>query len=227
MIRNLITIIRSNQLKRYRGNDFDSLERKIQRYYQSDFAIPYYEKLASRDTWGYIVRRTDFIKYCDKSLFILDYGCGSGNLIVTLRKKYPAKYIIGYDIRRGTDDVFLPKTDMIISRYVVEHTVHPQKYLSEAYEMLMPGGVLYLVYPHLLFKVSLWVTFKEVFSWLTSSERLIYLDPQVDDKTYLGRNRDAVWLSNHIKIMRMMKRVGFRIEKNILSESSIIARKPE
>ena len=101
-----------------------------------------------------------------------------------------------------------------------------QKLLGEAYRILAPGGVLYLVYPHLLFKSSLFTIIIELISWITLSEMPIYLNPQINDRTYMGGDRDAVWVSNHIKIIRMLKRIGFKVENSILTESLIIAKKP-
>lgn len=112
--------------------------------------------------------------------------------------------------------------DMIISRFVIEHVVYPQKLLTEAYRILAPGGILYLVYPHLLFKISFVTLIIELISWIRLSEKPTYLQPQIDDFTYQGGDREAVWVSNHVKIVRMLKRAGFHLVNNILTESLII-----
>lgn len=98
--------------------------------------------------------------------------------------------------------------------------------MTEAYRILAPGGILYLVYPHLLFKISFRTLMSELISWITLSEKPTYLQPQIDDRTYQGGDREAVWVSNHVKIVRMLKRAGFYLANNILTESLIIAKKP-
>lgn len=52
---------------------------------------------------------------------ILDFGCGKGNLVDTLKEKYPNKKIFGFDPANPTYDIPLHSVDMIISTDVLEH----------------------------------------------------------------------------------------------------------
>jgi len=52
---------------------------------------------------------------------ILDFGCGKGNLVETLREKYPSKTILGFDPANPDYDKPLQPVDMIISTDVLEH----------------------------------------------------------------------------------------------------------
>ncbi len=233
---------------RYQGKDLNALERIVREYYQSDRSNPYYTRLSSKDLWKGMVRRTSFLYYCKQAQRILDFGCGSGCLAISLSKKFPAKKIFANDIGNAAESLISSRTsehnlifrkasvlssgfpensmDMIISHFVIEHVVYPQNFLTEAHRILVPGGVLYLVYPHLLFKISFCTLIIELISWITLSEKPTYLNPQINDRTYQGGDRDAVWVSNHVKIVRMLKRAGFHVANNILTESLIIAKKP-
>ena len=52
---------------------------------------------------------------------ILDFGCGKGNLVDTLKEKYPDKTILGFDPANPEFDKPLSNVDMIISTDVLEH----------------------------------------------------------------------------------------------------------
>lgn len=52
---------------------------------------------------------------------ILDFGCGKGNLVETLKEKYPYREILGFDPANPKYDMSLCKVDMIISTDVLEH----------------------------------------------------------------------------------------------------------
>lgn len=66
----------------------------------------------------------DFIKKYQPSS-ILDFGCGKGNLVNTLRETYPLLSILGYDPANSEFDIEIPDVDMIISTDVLEH-VEPE-----------------------------------------------------------------------------------------------------
>ena len=52
---------------------------------------------------------------------ILDFGCGKGNLVETLKEKYPNKTILGFDPANPDYSKPLQAVDMIISTDVLEH----------------------------------------------------------------------------------------------------------
>jgi ubiquinone/menaquinone biosynthesis C-methylase UbiE len=157
-----------------------------------------------------------------KNIFANDIGDGAGSLISSSCSGTNIVFKKSSVLSSGFADASM---DMIISRFVIEHIVYPQKLIAEAYRVLSPGGVLYLVYPHLIFKATLSTLFVELLSWLTLSANPTYLNPQINEHTYQGGDRDAVWVSNHIKISRMLKKAGFHPVKNVLRESLIIAKK--
>ena len=111
----------------------------------------------------------------EKSIRILDYGCGSGQLLTYLR-------LLGYDNLTGVDlrsqealnqvntmhnnmgfgsDIFftydgvsLPfddsSFDIILSQQVLEHVHNVEKYFSESKRVLSSGGKILLEFPHRL-----------------------------------------------------------------------------
>lgn len=52
---------------------------------------------------------------------ILDFGCGKGNLVETLKEQYPFRTVYGFDPANPKYDTTLRKVDMIISTDVMEH----------------------------------------------------------------------------------------------------------
>jgi len=111
----------------------------------------------------------------EKSIRILDYGCGSGQLLTYLR-------LLGYDNLTGVDlrsqealnqvntmhnnmgfgsDIFftydgvsLPfddsSFDIILSQQVLEHVHNVEQYFSESKRVLSSGGKMLLEFPHRL-----------------------------------------------------------------------------
>lgn len=69
---------------------------------------------------------------------ILDFGCGKGNLVSTLKEKYPDKQIYGYDPANPEFDKEVPCVDMVVSTDVLEH-VEPE-HIEDTLEMLSLKG---------------------------------------------------------------------------------------
>ena len=69
---------------------------------------------------------------------ILDFGCGKGNLVKTLKEDYPDKQVFGYDPANPEYDKEVPCVDMIISTDVLEH-VEPE-HIDETIAMLSLKG---------------------------------------------------------------------------------------
>ena len=245
LIQRAMSVLRSRRLKRFRGTDVTEIERKVTAYYASHSGGAYYSRLAEQPLWDDMTRRTDFKSYCQTANDILDFGCGAGGLTVALAEHFPEKRIHAIDIgahaaaliasstatidfRQGSvlDAPFAgDSVDMLISRFVIEHTIHPDKLISEAYRILKQNGIFYLLYPQLLLKVTLPTAFREVFSWIFNPSHLTYLDPQIGATTSDADDQDAVWLTNPVKICRLLTKNGFKIVRSVPAQSLVIARK--
>lgn len=233
---------------RYKGSDLARLEEKVLAFYHSESGKEYYHVLAETNRWDDMVRRDSFLEICGKAGSIMDLGCGAGGLAVGLASHFPEKQVLAVDTGEYAGQLIaespLPNlhfqkasvlnsgsspdsVDMVISSFVIEHLVYPERMVAEAHRILRTGGILYLVYPHLLLKVGLGTFFCEVVSWLFPSSSLTYLEPQIGEETFRGDDQDAVWLANHVKIGRMLRANGFSVIRNRLSQSLIIAGKDD
>ena len=98
-----------------------------------------------------------------KEMRILDYGCGYGNFLLSMkelgfkklsgfefsekRKAYTAS--LGFNMVGLLDDEGDKKFDAIHCNHVFEHVFDVNKMLKNFWNMLEKGGVLYLAVPHL------------------------------------------------------------------------------
>jgi len=83
----------------------------------------------------------DFLKGLIEELApasILDFGCGKGNLVETLRESYPDKTIFGYDPANPKYDIELRPVDLIISTDVMKH-IEPNL-LNETLNEILPNS---------------------------------------------------------------------------------------
>jgi len=238
-------ILQSRRLKRYDGTDLSYIQKKVEAYYASQSGSAYYARLAEQQLWADMSNRRDFVAHCRAAQDILDFGCGAGGLAVALAEHFSEKNIHAIDIgahaaaliaqskskvafRQGSvlDAPFRDASfDMLISRFVIEHTIYPDKLIAEANRILRPNGILYLLYPQLLLKVSLPTVARELLSWLFGPNKLTYLDPQIGETTSDADDQDAVWLTNPFKIRQLLVRNGFKIVKSVPTQSLVIARK--
>lgn len=245
LLQRALAVLRGRRLKRFKGTNVTDLERKVTAYYASQSGCAYYSSLAKQNLWEDMNRRKGFVSACHVADHILDFGCGAGGLSVALAEHFPNKHIHALDIgthagtliaasglkidfRHGNvlDAPFSDRSiDMVISRFVIEHTIHPDTLIREAHRVLKPGGIIYLLYPQLLLKVSWLTVFHEIFSWISRPNHLTYLDPQIGETTGDADDQDAVWLTNPVKIRRLLKRCGFNIVANVPTQSLVIARK--
>jgi 2-polyprenyl-3-methyl-5-hydroxy-6-metoxy-1,4-benzoquinol methylase len=84
------------------------------------------QELNGKDNFG---KRKSLPKYLEKIISdnapasILDFGCGLGNLIQTLREQYPNKEIQGYDPgnENFSNQFVNKKFDLVVSTDVLEH----------------------------------------------------------------------------------------------------------
>ncbi len=240
-----LAVLRGRRLKRFTGTDLTVIERKVTDYYASHSGGAYYARLAEQHLWDDMARHKDFEVHCRRAADILDFGCGAGGLTVALAEHFPDKRIHAIDIGAHAAALINQSSakvdfrqgsvlnapfengsmDMLISRFVIEHTIHPDQLISEAYRALRPDGIIYLLYPQLLLKVTLPTILHEVFSWLYSPDHLTYLDPQISETTSDADDQDAVWLTNPVKICRLLKKIGFKVVSNVPTQSLVIARK--
>jgi len=238
-------MLRSRRLKRYASTDLSVIEKKVADYYASQEGAAYYSTLATQDIWEDMARHADFLKHYQKARDILDFGCGAGGLSVALSRHDPEKRIHALDIGVHAAAIIKQAScrvdfvqgsvleapfddasfDLVISRFVIEHTIHPEKLIAEAYRILRPNGIFYLMYPQLLLKVTLATALREVCSWAFSPGNLTYLDPQISDTTGDADDQDAVWLTNPVSTRQLVKKAGFRVLNNVPLQSLIIARK--
>lgn len=245
LLQRALGVLKGRRLKRFTGTDLTVIERKVTDYYASHSGGAYYARLAEQHLWEDMARHKDFEVHCQRSSDILDFGCGAGGLTVALAEHFPDKRIHAIDIgvhaaalinqssakvdfRQGSvlNAPFKDGSiDMLISRFVIEHTIHPDQLISEAYRVLKPDGIIYLLYPQLLLKVTFSTILHEVFSWLYSPDHLTYLDPQISETTSDADDQDAVWLTNPVKICRLLKKSGFKVVSNVPTQSLVIGRK--
>jgi len=94
---------------------------------------------------------------------ILEVGCGTGELMLQLKKNFPGKKIIGIESsktavkigrKRGLEIVSideyskLPKVDLVISFAVLEHTPNPTNFLKFLGSLINPNGFILIGQPH-------------------------------------------------------------------------------
>lgn len=101
--------------------------------------------------WGYRNRIRLLRKFGLRSHHrILDYGCGKGLFVQTL-KSAGYTHAAGYDplIPEYSDPGILTELyDVLVSFDVIEHVPEPDAYLKELASMLKPGGLLILGTPN-------------------------------------------------------------------------------
>lgn len=246
VLRAIVSMLRSHRLRRYRGRQPEELLAKVTAYYQSDQGASYYSTLSGMDLWQDMVRRKAFQQRCDQAADIVDFGCGAGGLSRALAEHFPDKRIHAIDTgkcagkllqdapsnltyRTGSVlDATYPAAsmDLVISRFVIEHLIQPERMLAEAHRILKPAGCLYLLYPQLMLRAEATAILAEIATWLSGSSAITYLDPEISAQTDRADDHDAVWLTNPVKMARLVRRGGFRVLHNIPPQSLIVAQKP-
>jgi SAM-dependent methyltransferase len=244
-MRQAVALIGSPRLIRYRGGDPAELERKVEAFYRSESAQAYYQLQAGEDRYDGLARRDTFLDRCARAKNIVEFGCGAGGVSARIAKTFPDKTVHAIDLGEHAgqlipDDVTnlrfrkasvlssgIPSEsmDLLISAFVIEHVVYPDKMLKEAHRVLRSGGTAYLLYPQLLLRVSPLTALIEMISWVMLTARPIYLDPQIVPETQNASDLDAVWLTNPVKMSRLLRSAGFRVVLNKPSQSLIVAEK--
>jgi len=245
VLQRALGVMSGRKLRRYTGSDVSSIQRKVADYYNSTSYEAYSSHLGGMNLWPDTSRRRLFIPLCESAGDILDFGCGAGGLAVALAENFPAKRIHAIDIGSNAGALIAQRKapvqfhrasvlaapfpdasmDLVISRFVIEHTIYPEKLLSEAWRILRPGGTLYLLYPQLLLKVTLVTALREALMWVVRPGGITYLDPQINETTSDTDDQDAVWLANPVAISRLLRKQGFTIAANVPTESLVAGKK--
>lgn len=115
----------------------------------------------------YLVNRIRDFKVLTNKSKVLDAGCGSGELAVTIKKQYNAevygmdlnKVAVQHAIKRGVkaNIVDLDKKwphknnffDCVTATEIIEHVINPDHLLLEAKRVLKPGGYVVIQTPNL------------------------------------------------------------------------------
>jgi len=118
---------------------------------------------------------------------ILDIGCGAGTLGGALKERHPCEVVgVTYSndeaesARQRLDRVevadlngFAPRQlglfDCIVCSHVLEHLLQPERLLRELAECLLPGGVIVVALPTVLFWKQMDRTHFRFFDWMTAS----------------------------------------------------------
>lgn len=172
----------------------------------------------------------------DKSLKILDVGCGTGNLLNFLNKRgYSNLYgveqsslllknaknlsSIKYINSNFLDSIFDSRYGVIINSGVLEHTVYPKKIIDKQCKILNKDGLLLIQGPNLLnlsisfiFSYrSLIFLFKYFLSFFKGGMKEIIINPRLDKKTYLVEDSDASYLMNPFDISYFLSKNGMSV----------------
>ena len=140
----------------------------------NDLQVAIYKNITASKL-NVIIKYVEQLAHGDKSVRILDYGCGGGQLLTYLRI-LGYKNLTGVDVRGDSimrkinvlhnnigfetdiffnyDGVQLPFSDesfdIIISQQVIEHVNNIDNYFSECKRVLSPHGEMFLDFPHRL-----------------------------------------------------------------------------
>jgi 2-polyprenyl-3-methyl-5-hydroxy-6-metoxy-1,4-benzoquinol methylase len=117
-------------------------------------------------------RQQQFLKHPPiKKGRVLDIGCGLGNFVVALSRRYPQLEVWGIDIAQNHIDFIkenyglkylyaedlktflkradLPKFDTVTLYEIIEHVENPEELLNDIKALLAPGGYLIITTPNL------------------------------------------------------------------------------
>lgn len=105
----------------------------------------------------YNIQLKNISKYVSltRKISVLDFGCGSGGLLATLRRNYPINSYVGFDPNleqiegvsclHDTAQLLGKKFDLIICSHVFEHAVDP--YFLNFSSLLSQQGAIYVEVP--------------------------------------------------------------------------------
>jgi len=113
-----------------------------------------------------------FKKYIIDCMSVLDFGCGPGFFSIEIAKLKKVKKVISVDLQKGMLDIiskkiidtdikqkielvnctkteigYFGKVDMIVAFYVLHEVPDSKKILSDFFNLLNPGGILYVAEP--------------------------------------------------------------------------------
>jgi len=143
----------------------------LESFYNSQFYLNYRkfeENRMERDPYYSISMYTDMSRLAnwlgtDKSITILDYGCGTGAFLAFLRDKYGFQNVEGIELSNagviiGTHKFRLPLVsskrelqrrsyDCVLLLEVIEHVPNPDIFFEEVVNFVKPGGSILITTP--------------------------------------------------------------------------------
>ncbi len=102
-------------------------------------------------------RYEKIIQFCRGNILI-DFGSAEGDLHKFLKKNFSGK-VIGVDLENAdiTHDLNIfpypfkeNYADTIVAGEIIEHLLHPFKFLEECYRILKPNGILIITTPNMI-----------------------------------------------------------------------------
>ena len=216
-------------------------KKKLQDYYTQD--KEYFNEL-DRHFYKNVKQYTQKLpKKMFQDKLVLEAGCGSGAManwlqgnwnskvigidfslyaLTRAKKKYSAGYVQG-DLERlpFKDDSF----DTVLLFDVLEHIVYPEMMFKEFHRVLKKGGHFIIVSPNLMFNPRVpWGTkILETLDILNPGAKFRYVNP-ITDACACG-DQEATLITNPIKVMRRLRRTGFKMVKKNFVRCSLIAKK--
>lgn len=173
------------------------------------------------------IRYQQIIKLIPHKSFVVDLGCGyNGDLLRILSSKIDRG--IGFDLKISrkspSDNIVLKKAkvdqkipvkrnivDVVTALAIIEHLEHPDKFLSEIYRVLRPGGMLLLTTPSQLSKPLL--------EFLAFKVKIISQGEIKDHKRYFNIIGIKKALTNVGFSKRNINVTTFELRMNILAKA--------
>ena len=134
---------------------------------------------------------------------ILDFGCGKGNLVETLKEKYTFRDIYGFDPANPEYDKNLVKVDLIVSTDVLEH-IEPELLDQTLNEIKKHSKYIYHLISCAPAKLVLpdgrnaHVLLQDKFQWIETFEQHEHTIEEVfpysiPDPNFNARERVCIW----------------------------------
>lgn len=219
----------------------EAYKQQLTRYYQTD--DQYFLNLDEH----FAKHQKEYIAQLPRKAFqgklVLEAGCGSGAMgdwvernwgagvvgvdlslfsLQRARKKY-APHFVQSDLeslpfKEGTFDT-------VLLFDVLEHIVYPDAMFKEFFRVLKKGGVLVIVSPNLMFnpRVPLKIKMLEAIDYLRPRSGFRFVEP-LTDGCACG-DQEATLITNPVKVMRALRRIGFGILQGSKVRCRIVARK--
>jgi len=166
-----------------------------------------------------------------KNRRVLDVGCGSGFFLETAKKagwqaigtefgNESIAHCREKDIEVYEGDILridLPKEsfDVITSFEVIEHLSDPKSHIQRLYELLAPGGILYITTPNMN-AITRYIL-KDAWSIISYPEHLSYFSPKTLNKLLCQEGLTKKWLrADGLSVDRLVNHFK---KKKVVSEN--------